>query len=69
MRDHETGQSKEFGYVTYGSLDEAQRAVMGMNETELDGRRIDVNLAPTPAGDSGGGHFYGSYDSFGSASY
>lgn len=34
MRDHETGQSKEFGYVAYGSLDEAQRAVMGMNETE-----------------------------------
>jgi RNA recognition motif-containing protein len=34
MRDHETGQDKDFGYVTYGSLDEAQRAVMGMNETE-----------------------------------
>lgn len=45
MRDRDTGRSRGFGFVTYGSTGEAEAAISGMNEQELDGRRIKVNIA------------------------
>jgi len=55
MRDRDTGRSRGFGFVTYASDDEAQAAIQGMNEQELDGRRIKVNLANARGGGGGGG--------------
>jgi RNA recognition motif-containing protein len=34
MRDRETGRSRGFGFVTFGSSKEAQDSVEGLNETE-----------------------------------
>ncbi|KAI0644588.1 hypothetical protein C8Q79DRAFT_782386 [Trametes meyenii] len=45
MRDRDTGRSRGFGFVTYSSAGEAQTAISSLNEQELDGRRIKVNLA------------------------
>lgn len=38
MRDRETGRSRGFGFVTYGSQAEADAAIAGLHDQELDGR-------------------------------
>ena len=55
MRDRDTGRSRGFGFVTYASSQEAEAAIAGLHEQELDGRRIKVNLAN--ARPSGGGDY------------
>jgi hypothetical protein len=55
MRDRDTGRSRGFGFVTYGSTDEASAAIAALNEQELDGRRVKVNLANARGGGGGGG--------------
>ncbi len=60
VMDRETGRSKGFGFVEMPNDDEAQNAIDGLNESELDGRTIVVKKA-TPKEDrgSGGGGFGG----------
>jgi cold-inducible RNA-binding protein len=38
-------RSKGFGFVTYDSDEEAQKAISEMNEKEIEGRKLTVNEA------------------------
>ncbi|KAF1951848.1 RNA-binding domain-containing protein [Byssothecium circinans] len=51
--DRETGAPKGFGYVDYGTVDEAKAALEALNGYEVDGRPIRVDYA-TPRDNSGG---------------
>ena len=54
MRDMATGRSRGFVFVEMQSEDDARTAIEKFNDTELDGRRIAVNVAqPKPAGGGG----------------
>lgn len=66
MRDRDTGRSRGFGFVTFGTNDEANAAIAALNEEELDGRRIKVNLANSrgSGGGGGGGGLFPCYVSF-----
>jgi len=45
ITDKFTGQSKGFGFVEMEVDEEADKAIEALNETELGGRKIGVNLA------------------------
>ena len=45
VKDHNTNRSKGFGFVTFTEDDDAQKAVSEMNEKEIKGRKITVNVA------------------------
>ncbi|KAG9220885.1 hypothetical protein CCMSSC00406_0002515 [Pleurotus cornucopiae] len=55
MRDRDTGRSRGFGFVTFEGPQEADAAIQALNEQELDGRRIKVNLANARPSGGGGG--------------
>ena len=38
------GRSRGFGTVRFGTKEEAQKAIDGMNETEIEGRPVSVRL-------------------------
>lgn len=43
--DRESGKSRGFGFVTYGSTEEVENAVSYLDGTDLDGRQIRVTVA------------------------
>ncbi|MEZ4829874.1 MAG: RNA-binding protein [Bacteroidia bacterium] len=43
--DRETGRSKGFAFVEMENDDDGQNAIDGLNDRELDGRRLKVNEA------------------------
>ncbi|CAN5328339.1 RNA-binding protein [soil metagenome] len=45
ITDRETRRSRGFGFVEYGTAEEAQKGIEGMNQAELKGRKINVNEA------------------------
>ncbi|MBS1978517.1 MAG: RNA-binding protein [Bacteroidetes bacterium] len=55
VKDRDTGRSKGFGFVEMPNDDEANKAIAGLNETELDGRTIVVKPAnpKSPGGGDG----------------
>jgi len=55
ITDRATGQSRGFGFVEYGSADDANRAIESMNGAMLDGRALTVNVAREREGGGGGG--------------
>ena len=45
IMDRATGRSKGFGFVEMESDDYAQKAIRALNNSELEGRNIVVNIA------------------------
>jgi RNA recognition motif-containing protein len=54
IMDRDTGRSKGFGFVEMNSGEEAQAAINGLHEHEINGRRLNVNEAK-PREERGGG--------------
>jgi len=56
ISDKFTGQSRGFGFVEMSSGSEAQKAIVALNGTQLEGRTLTVNEAkPMASRDSRGG--------------
>eukprot|EP00250_Pteridium_aquilinum_P007704 c17373_g1_i1 orf=161-691(+) len=58
ITDRETGRSRGFGFVTFGSEADAEAALQGMDGKVVDGRAIRVDYASStnaPRGGGGGG--------------
>ncbi|MCX8057896.1 MAG: RNA-binding protein [Spirochaetes bacterium] len=45
VRDRVSGKSKGFGFVEFESSEEANNAAQALNNIEVDGRNIKVNVA------------------------
>ena len=45
VKDRETGRSRGFGFVEMSTDEEAQAAVTNLNGTDIEGRKIIVNIA------------------------
>ena len=45
MMDKMTGRSRGFGFVEMSTEEEAQKAIAEFNDSEVDGRKIVVNIA------------------------
>ena len=55
VTDRDSGQSRGFAFVEMQDATEAQAAIAHLNETEMNGRVLNVNEArPKPAGEGGG---------------
>jgi cold-inducible RNA-binding protein len=54
VTDRDTGRSRGFGFVEMSTSEEANDAVSRLNGSDLDGRRIKVEIAK-PGGGAGGG--------------
>jgi len=54
IKDRETGRSKGFAFITFDSQEAAERA-LEMNEQQLDGRAVKVNMAQDKKRGNGGG--------------
>lgn len=63
ITDKMSGRSKGFGFVEFATAEEAKKAIEGLNGTELDGRKITVNVArpmeERPRRDFGGNRDFG----------
>jgi RNA recognition motif-containing protein len=59
ITDRDSGRSKGFGFVEMSTSEEAQAAIEKLNNTEVEGRKIVVNVArpreERPQGSFGGG--------------
>ena len=45
VKDRDTGRSRGFGFVEMSTDEEAQAAVKNLNGSDVDGRKIVVNIA------------------------
>lgn len=45
IMDRATNRSKGFGFVEMSTPEEAQKAIEALNDSEVDGRKIVVNVA------------------------
>ena len=56
IMDRDSGRSRGFGFVTFEDEEAADRAIAALNDTELDGRTIKVNVAQDRNRGGGGGY-------------
>lgn len=66
VMDRQTGRSKGFAFIEMGSEEAAQAAITALHDTEVDGRKLNVNeakpreersgSAPRGYGNSSGGY-------------
>lgn len=59
VKDRDTGRSRGFGFVRYGSDQHADSAIASMNNVEFDGRTIRVDKASERGSGGGGGGSFG----------
>jgi RNA recognition motif-containing protein len=59
IQDRDTGRSKGFGFVEMGSEADAEAAIQGFHDQEINGRRLTVNEAKPREPRPGGGGGYG----------
>ena len=52
ITDRESGRSRGFGFVTVATPEMAQKAIDAMNEKEVEGRKIFVNISRPKTEDS-----------------
>jgi len=50
VTDRDTGRSRGFGFVEMATAEEAERAIAQLNGKDFEGRRLQVELAKSPAG-------------------
>jgi RNA recognition motif-containing protein len=63
ITDRDSGRSRGFGFVTFDDPEAADKAIAALNETELDGRTIKVDVAQDRnRGGGGRGGFGGGRD-------
>ena len=55
LTDRETGRSRGFAFVEMTSTEEGEKAIAGLNGTQLGGRTINVNEARPKAERAGSG--------------
>ena len=56
VTDRDTGRSRGFAFVEMSNTAEADRAIAGLNGTNLDGRALNVNEARPKTSGGGGGN-------------
>src|SRR6185295_15692714 len=63
VKDRETGRSRGFGFVEYENEEQAKKGLDAMNNQEIDGRRVRIDLAREggPGGGPGGPRPGGGY--------
>ena len=62
ITDRDTGRSRGFAFVTFEDDEGADKAVAALNNTELDGRTIRVDVAQDRRPGGGGGGYGGGRD-------
>ncbi len=55
MTDRETGRSRGFGFVEMANPEEGEKAIAGLNGSQVGGRTLNVNEARPKVERSGGG--------------
>ena len=55
MTDRETGRSRGFGFVEMANAEDGEKAIAGLNGTQVGGRTLNVNEARPKVERSGGG--------------
>ena len=54
LTDRDTGRSRGFAFVEMTNAEEGEKAIAGLNGTQLEGRALNVNEA-RPKGEKSGG--------------